>query len=350
MPVQVDNLDNGQWPDLFAYEDSNAATTNINYIVIDADQDYYNIDRQIEIHRNRTFVDRGKPNYITSQAKIENFFNVSLSKKSRQNKSGILNTTLENLFQGIDIRNFRQARGLFKITAGTPGHLIEPMTYGLNESYSLTENDYFQDINLFRPIEFIDAQIKNVPIESVVTFPIVTSDSNQAENYILNGVIEPFPIRSVISYFSINFPFEPHGISVNFINGNPYLRSSTDQIEPVQKFNSNHVNKKIYYDVSEKFSLSNDEGNVTIQIGPDMPFMSFDENQLPPFIDEIYSRGDVLLSTRAYEPDLLSVINSMKSEDSTYLRMNEFSGRTGFLYDNNSQGVDSIAYGGLVRR
>lgn len=347
--AQVENLDNGQWPDLFTYED-NIASTDVNCIIIDADQDFYNTERQIELQANRKFIDRGRPSHITSQNIVTDFFNVSTSKKSRQTSSGILSSSIESFLQGTEIKNFRQSRGLIKITAGTAGHLIQPNAYGLNEAYSLTDNNFFQELSLFNPIEFIDLQSKDVLIESVITFPIVTSDTNQRENFILNGVIEPFPIRPVISLFSINFPFEPHGISANLSSGNPRLRSISDQTVSVQEFEPSRVNKTIFLDSAEQFTVSNNEGNVTVEVGPEMPYMPTDENHISPFVDLFYPRGDILQSTRAYESDLITVVNSMSAQGTTYLTSKEISGRTGFVYDGTSQGVDSIAYGGLIRR
>jgi len=352
--VQVDNLDNGQWSDLFAYADNvNSNNSNdVNVVVINADQDYYNVSRQIELQANRKFLDRGNPSYIASQNLAVDFFNISVSKKSRQTSSGILGAAIdiEQYLQGAEISNFRQTRGLIKISAGTPGHLVQPNAFGVNETYSLTDNNYFQELNLFNPIEFINLQSKNVLIEQVITFPIVTSDTNQRENFILNGVIEPFPIRSVISFFSINFPFESHGISANLSSGNSKLRTISDQVSSVQEFDPSRSNRIVFLDSADQFTVSNDEGSVTVEVGPELSYMSTDENHVSPFVDIFYPRGDVLQSTRAYETDLLSAVNSMMPQGATYLSSKEVSGRTGFMYDNTIQGVDSIAYGGLIRR
>lgn len=345
--IQTENLDNGQWSDLVAFD--NFVNENIAHVLVEADQDYYNTERQILLEANRKFIDRGKPSKIQGSNTAIDFFTTQ-SRKTRTTKSGSLTTDSNIGRQGVEISQFSHWQaGIFKITAGTAGHLVKPVCYGINEAYNLTDNDFFQELSLFNPIEFISLQDEDRIIEQVITFPIVTSDANQRENFILNGVIEPIPIRSVISYFSINFPFEPHGITANFGNGNLFLRTSSDDVSSVHTFNSSTTNKRVFLDGGEPMTIANDQGDSTVQVGPSFSYLSFDQNYIAPFNDAVYSRGDQLQSTRMYESDLLEAVKSMKPLGETYLSSNEYSGKTGFIYNNAEQGVDSIAYGGLLR-
>lgn len=348
--VQIDNLNNGQWSELFAF-DTTPPTSQISTVIIDADQNYFNIQHQLDLEANRKFIDRGRPSKITSHNTVTDFFTVS-NIKTKTSKNGYLTGSIvDQVRQGVELSDFRHWQsGIFKISAGTPGHLIKDFTsIGISEIYSLTDNNFFQELSLFDSVEFITLQSEDKPIEHLVTFPIVTSDTNQRENFIFNGIIEPFPIRPVISYFSINFPFEPHGVSANFGNGNPFLRSSSDMVDSIDTFDPERINKKVFLDISDSMRLLNDEGTTSVDLGPSLPYISFDENYLEPFKDAVYSLGDELQSTRNYENDFLDVIKRMDPLGTTYLTANEYSGRTGFTYDNNFQRVDSIAFGGLLR-
>lgn len=347
--LETENFDNGQWPDLFCYSDSLVNKTVVSH-VIDADQYYFDTNKQIQLRSDRRFIDRGKPDLIKDQDAATEFFNESIDKRTKTTKNGLFSSEFDKFRQGVEItRLIHTERPGPMITAGTPGHIIDPHVFGLNEVYSLTDSEAFQEINLFDPIEFISIQINGSPLESVITFPIVTSDVNQRENYILNGVIEPFPIRSVISFFTINFPFEPHGMTADFLDGNYNRLDGSDTIETVYKFNPTHENNRVFFDGGEEFTVASDDGTI-VTLGPNTPYTWTGENNVTPFTDVTYPRGDNLLSMRSYDAELLSVINLMDPQQLTYIRTDEVSSSTGFMYDNCQQGTDSIAYGGLLRR
>lgn len=345
--VQTENLNNGQWPDLFSFEET-PQSNEVLYFVIDGTQDYFNTRQQIINKSNRIFTDKTEAKMVSGSTVALNFFSTT-SPKTRATKSGIVSSSIDEYRQGTEISLVKHlVEGTYKLTAGTAGHLIDPKSIGIGESNDLTGNEFFQELSLFNPVEFISLQTDK-PIEEIITFPIVTKNVDQRENYILNGVIEPFPIRAVISYFSINFPFEPHGVSANFGNGNPYLRSSSDETESIYDFQPLRANKKPFLDGGEPLTMQNDEGTETVEVGPNLPYIDTDQNVIVPYDDTLYTRGDILQSTRPYESDLLSVIKRMEPEGMSYLMQDQLSGKTGFVYNNSIQGVDSIAYGGLVR-
>lgn len=347
--VQKDNLNSGQWSQLFGFDESEVVAST-QTTIIDTDNTYYSTQRQIELQKNRKFRDRSQQSILSGTTKAINFF-YSETKKETVTKNGYLSgSVIDKYRQGVEITQPKHWQsGFNKISAGTPGHIINPFSYGIAEQQDLTGNDYFQELSLFNPIEFISVQGTDKLIENVITFPIVTSDVNVRENTILNGIIEPFPIRPIISQFSINFPFEPQGISANFGNGNTHLRISTDDVISVYSFEPKRVNKKVFLDGGDPIIVKDDSGQTQVEVGQNLAFISMDQNLLEPFADVSTSRGDELLTTSQYESDLLAVIKQMKSQNTTYLTVNEVSARTGFDYNNSIQGIDSIAYGGLTR-
>jgi len=343
--IQQNNLMNSQWPDLFAFSQT-IQNTNQQNIILDTTENFYSTDLRVD-YSNRVFSDRSEPK-VNNQSNVAHFlFDQSTSKKRKSVKQGYLSSSIDQFRQGIDIRSHNHLVGVFKISGGTAGHLIDPNAYGINDSNRITDGDFFQEINLFNPIEFIDAQGQNKLVEQTITFPIVTSDSNQRENFILNGIIEPFPIRPVISQFSINFPFEPHGVFATFGNGNLFLRTSSDDV--VSIYNIDEISNRFFYDSGEFITLVNDDASQSVDAGPSLPYISLDENLILPFKDEILSRGDEFQSSRSYESDLLDVIKRMPRQESTYLGSRQKSGKTGFIYSNSLHGVDSISYGDLLR-
>ena len=345
-PLEPDNLNNGQWVEIFTNEAS--IEGGINTVVIESSLDYYSSLTQTSIVRDRKFIDRSSLKKIVGSNTVANAFDTSIS-KDRATKTGYLSSSVDPYRQGVEITLPRHIAGLVKISAGTPGHFINPAPFGLSENINLTDNDFFQELNLFNSVEFIQAQDSNKLIEQIITFPIVTSDTNQRENSVLNGIIEPFPIRPIISYFSLYFPAEPHGIKANFSNGDILVKKASDIVSSVYDFLPNAVNKEIFLDASEPITMSNDEGTSTVEVGPNIPYLSTDTNFIEPFKDIVFARGDELELTRNYDNDLLAAVRALPPMETTYLNINQISGRTGFSYNNSIQGVDSIVYGGLSR-
>lgn len=347
-PIQPNNLNNGQWTDQVAFESK--PSNNVTYVVIDSDQDYFISSKQIELSLDRRFVDRSEPRALSGSSSINNFFNRT-SRKTRSTKSGYLvSSSLDKFRQGTEIKNLSQwSAGFYKILAGTPGHIIKSVCFGTNEDNNLTDNHFFQELNLFNPIEFINVQGTDKLIEQVITFPIVTSDSNQRENYVLNGIIEPFPIRPIISHFSIFFPAEPQGIKANFSNSDSLQKKQSDLVDSVYEFLPEFENSEPFLDAGESMTMANDTGDSIVEVGPSLPYIFTDTNNLEPFNDKVYARGDIFESSRPYDGDLLAAIQKLPELGSSYLKPNEFSSGTGFTYNNSIQGIDSIAYGGMSR-
>ena len=346
--IEQDNLDNGQWSELVSFESTQSK--KIDYVVIDADQDFFSSQKQAEKAADRRFIDASAPKKILESNTVLNFFSRN-SRKTRSTKNGyVLSSSFDKYRQGSEITQFGHwTEGFFKILSGEPGHIVKSVCLGINEDNNLTDNNFFQELNLFDPIKFISVQGTDKLIEQVITFPIVTSDANQRENYVLNGIIEPFPIRPIISHFSIYFPVDPQGIKANFSNADPLQKKQSDLVDSISEFSPNQQNKEPFFDGGEALTMTNDEGDSTVEVGPSLPYYMTDTNYLTPFSDAVYARGDVYESSKTYESDLLAVVRRMPKQGMTYIKQNEFSSRTGFTYNNNALGTDSIVYGGIAR-
>lgn len=290
--------------------------------------------------------------------------------------------SLDSYKNGVEITQDRHwIAGLAKLTAGSPGHLQDFMRYGIidNDAFgslytfntSSTDNSgksrsvYINDLifknfqdqsgndrkvlsslnpaNRFTEIENFDpvAFVATGGDISLFTYPIVTKSSNQAENYVMDGVIEPLTIRPVVSNFSINVPFEPHAIRGEFGNGNINTRLQSDQVLSVDYYTPSVDNKSPYLDAVDTIGISTDTG-LSVFTGVSLGYFSNDANVVPSFEDTVYPRGEAPPST--YSSDLIQTVNLMKPGGTTYVDRKQDSGNCGFDCEDAERGVESIAY------
>ena len=357
--------------------ENNQQNRRIDFINIDCESNYFDTKEQIRIRNNRAFTDTSIAAQVTGSSTVTGLFSRSRVVKddviynsplfatsstgtdSSGNARKILATnvdyyassSIDSYRNGVEITQDKHwTAGLAKITAGTPGHLYSSTLFGVTEN-DIISPDTFTEISLFDPVKFVvtggDPEF--------FTYPIVTSNGVLAEALDENGVIEPFPIRSVISNRSLNFPYEPHATRGQFGNGNTNNRFATDSVLSLDYFSPGKRNSTPYFDLVTQLGLS---GSLIMMSGEetwgrtpedDLYFVEhvvIEENLISPYEDVVYPRGDVPDDT--YTGDLLSAVNTMLPGGATYVNRKEKSATCGFVYDNSPQGTDSIAYGGLL--
>lgn len=338
---------------------------NIDIIQIEADDDYYSTSKQIEIKNKRHFVDSSVASQVTNADYVTNLFSRETSKKKKakqQTPRTYLSSSVSSdaYKTGVEITEIKQwVAGLVKISAGSPGHIVEPLCYGVaeasiqseinsietNSSNNTITKGAFREIDLFSPTAFISLQESEKPIDQLITFPIVTSENNQLENYILNGIIEPFPIRPVISNFSINVPFEPQGVRGAYGNGNMSTYMLSDEVLSVDYYDPKENNETFFLDEGEPIIMSN--GTVTASVGTTIGYFNITQNYMLPFEDKVPPRGEELSST--YSSDLVNVVLKMLRQSEVYVTNKQRSSTSGFVYDGATKiGTDSIAFGGML--
>lgn len=337
----------------------------IEFLNIDSESNYFNTQEQIRIKKTRWFKETASPAMLSgsnsivgllsrvSVAKDDALYNspVHLTSSTVVDNAGgsrpilslsvdyYASSSYDSFRNGIEITQDKHwVAGMSKITAGTPGHLFDSMRFGQPDT-SIVSEDEFVEIDTFDPILYV----KTGGDPAFTTFPIVTGDSNQVENYILNGIIEPFPIRPVISNFSINFPFEPHSTRGEFGNGNMDSWGGSSQVVGLDEYVASPTNYTPFLDAVDLIGLGDGSG---FFVGPTLGYLSLDKNHVPPFEDFVYPRGEPLSSS--YGEQMSNAINSFPTLETTYVSRKQRSSCTGFTYDNAPQGTDSIAYGGLL--
>ena len=271
------------------------------------------------------------------------------------NSSSIDTRNIDLFRQGVEITLEKHTLGSFKITAGTPGHIVNPVAFGINQ-FDIISTGSFVDINNFDPIKYIDLQTPGADLSKVITFPIVTADSNQQEISVLNGIIEPLPIRPIISFSSIEFPYESRAFRGDMMAGNiePF-RFGSDRILTVD-----YVPKKLLPNSSKRAYVNNEfylDAFEVIKSGSSTPRQSIgyfndESNFIDPYVDaEKYDYIKSLgMSVESHGKDMETVFRKIMSGSSeNYVPPGKKSGTAGFVYDNiGYAGTDSIAFGGMT--
>ena len=252
-------------------------------------------------------------------------------------RSHLTSGTLDVRRTGVEITTSQQwSAGTIKISAGTPGHIVSPVCYGV-ERVSVIDPDLYYEISVFDPVDFIRSEAEGY------TYPIVTDSTNTAVNYALNGVLEPLSIRSVASFFSVDVPREGRSVKGTFGSGNEDMVGASDQVLTVDYYDPSRRNLEVFLDAGTTISLTSGSTSVGITI----PYFETANNAHPPFEDAVKPRGVALSAT--YGLDMIAALSVMSQSTSFYISEKERSATAGFMYDNtNPQGTDSIAFGGML--
>jgi len=298
-----------------------------------------------------------------------------LVKLAGVNSSSINTSEIDSFRQGVEITQEKYAIGTVKISAGTPGHIVRPVSIGIND-LDLISTDSYIEIDYFNPVRYLKAQEPGSSLLNAITFPIITSDNNQAENYILNGIIEPLTIRPVISFFSIESPFESHAVRGTFMGGNSDIRKfSSDQIltvdytpqrltppRPVMIMSGSNVansgdyiqqysylNNRWFLDASEHLlsgsNVSSDSDVPLLGTG----YVNPDVNKIDSFDDLKVYLEDIGITSATHGDDMVEAVKAMLGSTGNYVPPGKKSSTAGFVYDNiSSVGTDSLAFGGMT--
>jgi len=243
--------------------------------------------------------------------------------------TGSMDTKLIDGFrQGVEITQYSHfyAGNSIRIHAGEPGHVIRKNLYGVDRNF-LRQN-HFQETEYFNALKYIN-------YEQTITYPLVTHDSDETENYNFNGVIEPLTIRAVAALYSIDVPFEAHSIKGMLMDGNSDITTASSKILNVKLKVENHK-------IQPWLDLIDMMG--TAKKVPTMVYFNDDKTYINPFND---SSNKVQLSTNL-PSDMLDKALKLIGSTENYISENEISATCGWMYDDvTTKGTDSLAFGGL---
>jgi len=289
------------------------------------------------------------------------------------NSSSINTSEVDQYRQGVEITQEKHTTGIVKISAGTAGHIIKPVSYGIND-LDIISTEHFLEIDYFDPILYLKAQEPGSTLAQSITFPIITSDCNQQENYTLNGIIEPFSIRPIASFYSIEFPFESHAVRGSVMGGNAenwkfssdavltvdyqltqltkpksvYFSSSLGWLTSSFEGNRSYENRSWFLDASESLLTGSIKPNAEIpKLG--MGYLNSDFNFTDPFNDSKVYLKSLGINVSTHGEDMMTVFLTMTGSSDNYIPPGKKSGAAGFIYDSSGiSGTDSIAFGGMA--
>ena len=277
------------------------------------------------------------------------------------NSSSIDTREIDQFRHGVEITQQKHTIGTFKVSAGTPGHIVRPQAYGIAK-LEIGSPNYYTEIDNFNPVNYIGSQPFDSNSNASFTYPVViTSDNNQLENIIFNGIIEPLSIRKVISFFSIEYPYESRAFRGSLMAGNSeQFKMSTDQVvtvDYVQKklepgyfyngYRKAFANNKFYLDAFKIVS----SGSITGIDRHNGDYLNDAQNYIEPFVDkeEYDYLEDMGITKETHGIDMYNVFTVMTGSTDNYVPPGKKSATAGFVYDNiGYAGTDSIAFGGLT--
>jgi len=191
-----------------------------------------------------------------------------------------------------------------------------------------------------------------------MVYPYVGSNPAAKDPYQADGVIEPlYQIRDSLSLMSIDFPFLAQGVR-GTIQGEYTTDSHGGGIAIKQQINEVSSSLSPYEDNTEYFgpapySITDSEGNTAMTGSIPLPgWLTDQQSQIDPWVDNtamgIYTdelsliarSGDVL-------QDFITALDVMSGTNTqSMFDRHHRSSASGFTYDNNPLGTDSIAFGG----
>ncbi len=255
------------------------------------------------------------------------------------NATGI-DTSLSDPFrQGVEITQLKHFDvGTVKTWAGDPGHVMKRCWYG--QDHPQGASDSYKDLDYFDPYDYIRAQQDASSLyASVITYPVITSNSDNVASDNYDGVIEPLTIRSAASFSSIDVPFEAHAVRASRMSGNERQNSSTDDVVNVDCYDNIVTYGDPYIDLIDYFN-GLVQMNACYSVSPTL---------LSPFNDSKSGANDVILLSDSMGIDVVTAMLSMNPGSDNYLPPCKRSSTSGWMYDSNAAvGTDSLAFGGMT--
>lgn len=324
---------------------------------------------QVELRRDKVF----RRNYYEQNTRYNErelrWFDEGpddLSKDVVINSSSISTAEIDQFRQGVELTQEKHNLGIFKISAGTQGHIVDVNCIGIT-NMELEPKGYFKSMERFNAVEYLTRKVLN---EEEYTkyliypnFPVPTSDFDQSKIVTFNGVLEPLTIRSVALFSSMDFPYEYRDIHGDLHGGNMDARNlSSDRVLSVD-----YVPKKLspprtltsgsfsFTSLCRSYANNDWFGDAyeysIVQSGSQLqPTLAYSEgkfNTVDPFSDnKVYYRELGITATK-HGQDMVNLFQRRAPEMAdSYVPPGKKSANAGMVYDYSTLGTDSIAYGG----
>ena len=284
------------------------------------------------------------------------------------NSSSINTSEIDAFRQGVEITQNKHAySGLFKISAGTPGHIIKPVCIGANDDITIASSKYYLEVDVYDPVSYLEAS------ETVKESTYATEEDFLEKRSIYNGVIEPLTIRSSENFLSTELPYEMRSVKGEYSAGNTdQFTLSNDEILTIdyvpKKLVTNYRGDRLFENKAyfvDRFSTSNlspgsailnkpaeqattTNGNIKYYM-TDLTGSNYEFNSVQPFDDAKTYLLTAGITLTTHGSDMVAAFNTMTGSTGNYVPPGKKSATTGFVYDNiGYAGTDSIAFGGMT--
>lgn len=254
------------------------------------------------------------------------------------NTSSIDTSGFDAYRQGIElVLDKHYQMGIVKIHSGEEDrrHRLRQTEFG-RDSWFLTPYStctQFEELDYFDSVSYIEAQDDPFSLRNL-RYPIVSSDVDESESYVTDGVIEPLTIRHKVTFNSIEFPFESHDVWGEAGSGNVDQTRSTDDVQSIFEYDTNYEQVP-YCDMVDML------GNV-----PTMGYFLWDKAPFRPFNDRRDKKGTKISSE---SEEMRDQIEDMSPNTESMIWGNYVSTTCGFTYDGVSGiGTDSLSFGGYA--
>lgn len=241
------------------------------------------------------------------------------------------------------------------------GICFAPSHYNLDNDFG--QPDYYQDGTFY---EEKDASLNPLWIIGLdpIDIPVLISDEmvNSSEMTSFDGVIDPFSVRKEADRNFTEIPFRFKGVRGDLVNDNSYRRSTVicDEqplfISRLKIGNSAEISTYStdpFLDAGDEFGL--DDLSNSTDIGPvNLEGYLLEETSVSsPFKESNDNELTMLLLTGSNDFEMKSVVLNLTGSSNfpthDFLSRDHVSLRHGFVYDNNYTGIESLAFGGLLK-
>jgi hypothetical protein len=257
------------------------------------------------------------------------FFNDSVIKEAKVTKADAVATATVEIITDDDYR-FQQV----------PSYQLSQQTFGIEKLFE--SNTPFSEMNSLDPVQYIRSPDQ-------VAWPVVMDVPGTLDPFDYAGAIEPIAIRSVIGGFSTFLGTddnpEPTGVRAAVSSAEIQQNRKSRGVH-TNNFYSNGVSTPEYFEevgVAPEFEVMPGSGVLT-----DIPFESSYEMPIDPLVDsdpviDVFYN----VSNKEVRESLERTYTKLQLEDG-FPGTGYKSAPCGYIYE-NSRGIDSIAYGGLLK-
>lgn len=241
------------------------------------------------------------------------------------------------------------------------GITLAPSHYNLDNDFG--QPDYYQDGTFY---EERDSSIDPLWIISTdpADIPVFISEEmvNSSEMTSIDGVIDPFSVRKEADRSFTEIPFRFKGIRGDLVNDNAYRRSAMildEQPQIFSRLKSGPPGTFSLYSTDpfldagdvlgvDDLSTSDEIGPINLEgyLMPETttvsPFKESDDNELTLMLLSV-SNDDTMKTV------VLNLSGSNNFPTHDFLSRDHITLGHGFVYDNNYTGVESLAFGGLLK-